>query len=112
MFSKKNRLDRKSFKQIFKHGRRKCFPGFNLLFLKDENLKNSKIGIIISSSVFKKAVSRNKLKRRTRSVISDFLKHEELKYGLIFIFKKEGAFFSYTVLKKEIEKSLKLLKNY
>lgn len=112
MFPKENRLDRKSFKQIFKHGKRKYFSGFNLLFLNDENLKNSKIGIIISSSVFKKAVLRNKLKRRTRSVILEFLKHEELKYRLIFIFKKESAFFSYTVLKKEIEKSLKLLKKY
>lgn len=109
MLSKKNRLNRKYFKLLFKKGKRKIFSGFNLLFLKNDNLENCEIGIIIPSSVFKKAVLRNKLKRRTRSAILNFLKREKIKYRIVFIFKKESADFSYNILKQEIEESLKLL---
>lgn len=109
MLPKKNKLNRKYFKQLFKKGKRKIFLGFNLLFLKDNELQNCEIGIIISSSVFKKAVLRNKLKRRTRFAVLEFLRSKEMKYRLIFIFKKESVKFSYKILKYEIEESLKLL---
>lgn len=75
MFSKQNRLKRKKdFEKVLKKG--KTFKKNFLLFKVLENkIKKTRIGIIVSQKVSKKAIERNKLKRRIREIIRPELKN-------------------------------------
>lgn len=80
MLPKKNRLKKKKdFERIFKKGK-----GLNgdFLFLKiaKNNLKESRFGFVVSKKVSKKAVVRNKVKRRLREAVK--LKLPGVKAGI------------------------------
>jgi len=73
MLSKENRLKKKKdFEKVFKKGR-----GVNqdFLFLKFQknNIKESRFGFLVSQKISKKAVIRNKIKRRLRGLINSNL---------------------------------------
>lgn len=74
MLPKQNRLNKKSdLEKVFKEGRSFKNSTFVLRFTKN-NLKNpARFGIIVSGKVSKKAVIRNKIKRRIRAVIRELL---------------------------------------
>lgn len=109
MLSKKRRINKNSFKKLFKEGKTAWSRFFTIKILyTDSNL--SKFSVVVPASVEKKAVKRNKFKRRGRSVliknkdnikrgvnIAVFLKKEskELKFDdfereLISLFEKSG----------------------
>lgn len=80
MLPKLNRLKKKKdFKKVFKSGK-----GVNLNFIvlkfNKNGLKNSRFGFIVSSKVSKKAVVRNKIKRRLRESVKR--KIDDVKGGL------------------------------
>jgi len=69
MLPAENRLKkRKDFEYVFKRGK-----GFEeeVLILKivDNNLENPRFGFVVSQKVSKKAVVRNKIKRRLREIV-------------------------------------------
>ena len=69
MLPKENRLKKKKdFERVFKEGRGFQEDFFFLKIVKN-NLKISRFGIIVSQKVAKKAVVRNKLKRRLREIL-------------------------------------------
>jgi len=73
MFSKQNRLrEKKDFERVFNKGR-SFKEDFLILKFIENNLENSRIGIIVSQKVSKKAVIRNKIKRRIRAIIRENL---------------------------------------
>lgn len=80
MLLKTNRLTKKKdFEKLFKKG--KSFKnGFLILRLVQNNLEASRFGFIVSQKVSKKAVVRNKVKRRLRDIIRQNIK--EAKKGL------------------------------
>ncbi len=83
MLAKKNCLkNKKDFDRVFKKGK-----GFkeDFLFLKyvPNQLTNSRLGIMVSQKISKKAVTRNKIKRRIRAVVSRKL--PKIKKGMDFI---------------------------
>lgn len=69
MLTKTNRLKKeKDFEKLFKKG--KSFKnGFLILKIVPNDLKESRFGFIVSQKVSKKAVLRNKVKRRLRDII-------------------------------------------
>ena len=69
MLTKINRLKKeKDFERIFKKG--KSFKnGFLILKIVLNDLEESRFGFIVSQKVSKKAVLRNKIKRRLRDII-------------------------------------------
>jgi ribonuclease P protein component len=70
MLPKQHRLVRSDYDLIFKKGRRIRGRNFGLIILPAEDKKEpSKIGIIVTKKVFKKAVDRNKLKRQLRNIM-------------------------------------------
>ncbi|MFC1663537.1 ribonuclease P protein component [Patescibacteria group bacterium] len=80
MLPKINRLKKKKeFEKIFSKGK-----GFkeDFLFLKTakNNLKTNRFGFVVSQKVSKKAVVRNKIKRRLRELIK--LKLPQIKSGI------------------------------
>lgn len=69
MLPKPNRLKKKKdFERVFKIGR-SFREGFLLLKVAENDLKESRFGLIISQKVTKKATLRNKLKRRLREIL-------------------------------------------
>ncbi len=75
----KNRLRKKSqFEEVFKKGKSRGGDLF-LVKIKENNLPYSRFAFVVPSRVFKKAVERNKTKRRLREVIRKM--KEEIKEG-------------------------------
>jgi len=72
MLPKINRLVKeKDFDNVFKNGRKYYLSRTVKIYIKikENNLKQSRFGFIISKKIFSKAVVRNKLKRRLREII-------------------------------------------
>lgn len=103
MFPKKNRLEKKSFHFLFKNGRKKNFINFTLIYFKNNYFKENKFGIIVSSAVSKKAILRNKLKRRTKVIVFNLSKKINTPKGIIIILKKQSSNLSFNELEKEIK---------
>ncbi len=69
MLSKKNRLKKKKdFERVFKKGRG-FKQGFLYLKILENNLKESRLGFVVGKNVSKRAVDRNKIKRRLSEVV-------------------------------------------
>lgn len=87
MLFRENRLKSKDFKEIRKGGR-----FFNEQFLSlikaENNLNQSRFGFVVSQKISKKAVIRNKIKRRLREIIRNNLDKIKKNYNVIFIAKK------------------------
>ncbi len=80
MLPARNRLKKKKdFERIFKEGQG-FKQGFLYLKIKKNNLKSSRFGFIVSKKFAKKAVIRNKTKRRLRELIK--IKLPEIKKGI------------------------------
>jgi len=86
---KKNQRIRKNkdFKVIFNEGRFFQDPFFLLKF-KDNNLKKTRFGFVVSLKISKKAVDRNRIKRQLRESVKSI--QESVKNGLdvVFVAKK------------------------
>ena len=90
MLPLKNRLiRRKDFQNINANGKK---VGNEILVLKwtENNKEFLRAGFIISKKVEKKAVLRNKLKRRLREIVRSLLPEMKTGFDLIF-FAKKGA---------------------
>lgn len=132
MLPKNFRLSKKKdFEAVFQKGKSIKGVGFVLNFLEKKNNKfiykfskkstamqeisgDLKVGFIVSLKVHKKAVKRNKLKRRMREVIKDNL--DKIKKGnfIVIVALPSAANFSFKEVKKNINVLLKkahLLKN-
>ncbi len=69
MLSKENRLkNKKDFEKVFKGGRG-YEEDFLYLKFKENNLKSSRFGFIVSKKFSKKAVLRNQARRKLREII-------------------------------------------
>lgn len=84
MLSQKNRLKKKKdFERVLKRG--KGFKeGFLVLKTIQNNLNIPRFGFVVSQKVSKKAVQRNKIKKRLRKLV--FLKIPEIKKGIDGVF--------------------------
>ncbi len=85
MLPKKNRLKRnKDFERVLKKGK-----GFkqDFLFLRlvKNNLDENRFGFIVSQKVSKKAVIRNKIKRRLRESIREKIKRLKQGYDIVLL---------------------------
>jgi len=69
----KNRLKKKKdFEYLFKKGKsQESKKEFLVLRYKENNLKNTRFGLIVSKKVFKRAVLRNKIKRQLRNILRE-----------------------------------------
>jgi ribonuclease P protein component len=69
MFKKENRLTKqKDFDNVFKKGRSVFNKILGLKFIAND-LNINRFGVIVSNKISKKAVERNKIKRRIREVL-------------------------------------------
>ena len=106
MLNKKNRISRDLFQNIYKKGVKISNNSLIIIYL-TSSLKKTKISFVAPKSVSKKAVIRNKLKRRGKYF---FLKHQNKikdNHNIIVIFKKEVLKFSYKELEEVLLNSFK-----
>jgi ribonuclease P protein component len=90
MLPLKNRLKKKKdFKKVFKEG--KPFRE-DFLFLKitENNLKETRIGFIVSLKVSKKAFIRNRIKRRLRGSVKNTIENLEKGKDIVIIARPEA----------------------
>jgi ribonuclease P protein component len=101
MLPRKYRINRQLFKEIFAKG--KSFHS-DLIFLKIADLadKNSCFTFVVPIKTVKKAVRRNKIKRRARAIIYKNLSLFKNGVGAIFFFKKGSEKLNFSELEKEI----------
>lgn len=105
MLPLKNRLEKKCFKLLFFGGKKISSVNFNLIY-KQNDQEVSKAGFVVSSSVSKYAVERNKIKRRAREIIRRTLNEFKSPYLIIFLFKKEVLKLDFNEFRKEIIRAL------
>lgn len=92
----------KEFQTIFRRGRYQSTAFFSINYLPNrQNL--TRIGIVITKKITKKAVERNLIKRRVREIAREF--HPRIKPGfdLVIVTKKPLLDADYTKLKKDLE---------
>lgn len=105
MLAQKNRLKKdKDFKRVFKEGRRLVQDFLLFSYLKND-LEYSRVGIVISSKVVKKATARNLLKRRIREAVRPLLDNNKTHFDIV-ILVKSGVKNDFKTIKREIEKAL------
>jgi ribonuclease P protein component len=112
MLAKTNRLAKnKDFDKVFKNGRL-IKEDFLILRFNSGGTKNSRVGMIVSRKVSKKATVRNKIKRRLRAASRPYLSRLKKNIDMIFIAlpgmeKKDSQSIQVTV--EKIFKKTKLL---
>lgn len=101
MLIKKHRINKEIFGEILKRG--KIFSSDHL-YIKILSFpeKYSVFAFVVSSKISKKAVERNKIKRRARHIIKKIMPKIEKGLGVIFFFKKGVERITFSELEKEI----------
>lgn len=101
MLARKHRINKKLFEEILKKG--KIFSS-DYLYIKTLPIseKHSAFTFVVSSKVAKRAVERNKLKRRARHIVKKILPKIEKGLGVIIFFKKGVEKMTFSELEKEI----------
>ena len=88
MLPKENRLKKKKdFEKVFKKGKA-FFVEFLILKIVKNDLRNPRFGFVVSQKVNKKAVVRNKVKRRLREIVRKKLPEIKTNVDGVFIAKK------------------------
>lgn len=106
MLPRKYRLTKKKdFQAIFEKGK---FINNKFLYFKiiKNNEKNSRFGILVSKKVAKKAVDRNKIKRRIREIIKKNIPFIRKEIDLIVIAKKEINRKKFIQIEEDISQAL------
>ncbi len=103
---KENRLNKKKdFERVFKRGK-----GFkeDFLFIKiiKNDLETSRFGFIVSQKISKKAVIRNKIKRRMRESVRTALKDAARGYDIVFLPSSDITKRSFKEINEAINKAL------
>ncbi len=110
MLPKNSRLQKKKdIERVFKKG--KGFKeGFLILKTVKNNSKESRFGFLVSQKVSKKAVVRNKTKRRLRNLVAEKLKLIKPGTDNLFIASPGTEEKSFLEIKKEIDSLFKKAK--
>jgi len=105
VLKKRNRISKRSeFEEIRKFG---CGLGFSRFFgivVLDKKDSEVKFGTIISKKISKKAVERNKIKRRLMEVLGKNLSKFGLGKRILFLAKKEVLDIKPEEIEKEVNK--------
>lgn len=102
MLSKKNKIQRADFPSSSKKGMVFHSTYTSLSLQKQTKEEPNKFSFVVSGKVSKKAVVRNKLKRRGYYVIKKFLPTIKIGYFVVFFLKKEIVGLSYSDFEKQI----------
>lgn len=100
---------KKDFENVFKRGR-SFYAKFLGVKAVVNQLESNRFGIIVSAKVSKKAVERNKLKRRLRTAAREFNHRLKTGFDLALVVLPGAVKADYQTLAGELEKILAKLK--
>ncbi|NOY35507.1 MAG: ribonuclease P protein component [bacterium] len=101
MLPKKHRINKEMFKKVFPSGRSVHSGLISLKITKGEE-ENARFAFVVSAKTAKKAVDRNKLKRRARHIAAKLLPSFKRGVTVIFFFKKGSEKLDFKELEKEM----------
>ncbi len=106
MLSKKHRLKRELIAKVLKTGKSAYGRGVSLKYIIDPE-QQSAFAFVASSKIDKKAIVRNKLKRRGRAIVFKLL--PRIKKGILALvfFNKESRNMDFSSIESEIIKLFK-----
>lgn len=97
---------KKDFSLLFRRGKKIESPLFRLIFLATE-LPYFRVAIVVAKSVEKRAVLRNRIRRRIREWLRKHMKAKSPSADIIFLVKKESIHTDRSYLYEELEDCLK-----
>lgn len=100
MLKKKERLTTKEFDRFFKTGRRFHSPLFTLVYSRADDFHGS---VVVGKKVSKKAVLRNKFRRRVYNVLYGLSREKGLKGVYIVLTKPAVAEASFSDIKESLQ---------
>ena len=107
MLPKVNRLGSKNeFELVKKKGKLFQSKSFGAIVYNREDKTPSRFGFIVSKKVSRKAVDRNKAKRKLRNVISEQLENIDYGFDLLILAKKGALSQNFEGVKKEMNSIL------
>ncbi len=107
MIPLENRLKRSGeIRDVIKKGKTFSSPAF-FFRLKNNNLSVIRAGFVISSKAIKKAVLRNKIKRRAREIFRKLLPDLKGAFDMVFIFSNKSRDFEFKDLELGMRTVLK-----
>jgi ribonuclease P protein component len=107
MLNKNLRLERNLVQKVLKEGKKSFGPAVSLKYLASGH---SAFAFIAPASAAKKAVIRNKIKRRGRAIVYKLLPNLKKNYWVVIFFGKSSADFSFQELEREIIGAFKKIK--
>lgn len=99
MLKKKERLTKKEFDRSFSVGKRYHSPAIQLIYEKTDSFHGA---AVVGKKVYKKAVDRNRLRRRMYGVLYRYQKENDIQGTIILIAKPKLK----EVLKKDFSQEL------
>ena len=109
MFLRKNRLTReKDIEQVFKRGRYFFVRDLGIKFIKN-NLDYPRFTCVVSNKISKKAVERNRIKRRLREIIRLTIPNLPQDIDLVVFTRPSIKEIDYQEMEKQIHSCLKRL---
>lgn len=100
MLRKKERLTKKEFDRFFSSGRRHHSPILTLVHTPQSEFHGA---VVVGKKVYKKAVDRNRLRRRLYNILYKLSKERSLNGVFIILTKPAAAKASFTELKDSIQ---------
>lgn len=100
MLKKKDRLTKKEFDRFFSSGRRLHSPLFTLVHSQNESFHGA---VVVGKKVFKKAVDRNRLRRRVYNIIYRLSRENKLAGVYIVLVKPIAAKATFGELRSSLE---------
>lgn len=101
----------KEFEQVFKQGR-SCYCQLVGLKILANKIGQNRLGVIISRKVSKKAVDRNKLKRRIKEIFRAWTDKVIIGYDILVITLPGASEKTYQEIAKMLEQGLSRLKMF
>ncbi|MEA3449834.1 MAG: ribonuclease P protein component [Patescibacteria group bacterium] len=112
MYSKKYRLsNKKDFDRVWQ-SRQSAYLKLLGVKITGNNEENNRFGVIVSTKISKKAVIRNKIKRRIRAVIKKELEKLKIGYDIVIFSQKAIVDSSYKEIETELTQIFNKLKLY
>jgi ribonuclease P protein component len=93
MLKKSFRLKTKDIKNFFSKKYKKIFTDTLIVYFQENNLNHPRFAVSPKKEIFKKAVKRNKIKRKIYNILREILKTKKIKnYDFFIIIQKEENF--------------------
>lgn len=101
MLPKKQRLTKKEFDRFFSAGQRQHSPFFTLIHVGEGEFHGA---VVVGKKVFKRAVDRNRLRRRLYNALYALSRENNLLGVYIILTKSAAASASFSSLKEALQK--------